>query len=139
MLSRTRHGIKLLTATALVGTAIVTGAGAASAQSDGVAAKGGPITCPPGTGCVYDTAYYKHSMTSVTHPKSFLNKCTRKSAYALADRYSSVRSYQNRTPYKMRLYDKRFKLIRTVPHRGIPGAFNPKTALTVGWICWVNH
>ncbi|GAB3984428.1 hypothetical protein GCM10029978_094090 [Actinoallomurus acanthiterrae] len=137
MLSRTRHGIKLLTATALAGTAIVAGAGAASAQSGGVAAKGGPITCPRGTGCVYDTTYYKHSMTSIV-PKFFLNKCTRNSAFAL--RYNPVNSYQNRTVYKMRIYDQSFKLMRVVPSRGHHGAFSPKSGFKkyVGWICFVK-
>jgi hypothetical protein len=135
--SGTRHGIKLLTATALAGAAIMAGPGAASAQSNGVAAKSGPITCPSGTGCVYDTTYYKHSMTSIK-PKFFLNKCTRNSAFPLRNRYNPVRSYQNRTSYKMRLYDQHFTLMRTIPHRGIPGAYNPKTGLNVGWICFVK-
>ncbi|MCO6011318.1 hypothetical protein NE236_40850 [Actinoallomurus purpureus] len=149
MISRTKNGIRILTATALAGATIAAGTGAASAQtktapgapttaqSDGVAAKSGPIACPSGTGCVYDRTKYLHSMTSIV-PKFFLNKCTRNSAYAL--RNNTVKSYQNRTPYKMKLYNKHFKAMRIVPPRAHHGAFSTDSKFTdyVGWICFVK-
>ncbi|GAB3984425.1 hypothetical protein GCM10029978_094080 [Actinoallomurus acanthiterrae] len=148
MLSLTKHGIKLLTATALAGATIAAGTGAASAQArtadaapaakSGVStARTGEITCPRGYACFYDHTYYRWGMVYDKPTKKHPYKCNVVERWSLQ---APAVSYQNRTTYKVKLLSSRGKTIRTIPQRGVHGAFSPKSGIkgTVAYACFVK-
>lgn len=148
MISRTKHGIRILTAAALAGATIAAGTGAASAQtrtapgtpttaqSGGVAAKTGEIACKRGYVCLYEYTHYRWVMTRNKPSKAHPYKCNIVQAWV----YNGlVKSYQNRTTYKVKLYwSSHWR--RTIPQRGKPGAFSTDTKLKgkIAYVCFAK-
>ncbi|MEV0408189.1 hypothetical protein [Actinoallomurus sp. NPDC050550] len=145
----TKHGIRILTAAALAGATVAAGTGAASAQTrtaDGApaaaksgvsAARTGEITCPRGNACFYDHTYYRWGMVYDKPTKKHPYKCNVVERWSLQ---APAVSYQNRTVYKVKLLNSRGKTIRTIPQRGVHGAFSPKSGIkgNVAYACFVK-
>ena len=127
-----------LAVTALVGatTVIGIGAGSASAQT-GTGRVWNPVPCPENYLCLYTQTRYEGDMFYTKPTKKHPYKCNEISAWEYVD---VVKSYQNRTTYKVKFYSDYWKLIRTIPQRGKPGAFKLKSGLkgTIPYVCFVK-